>query len=213
MSSTKSSAGANQKKIAALFHLAGRKTVVALALAGLLLMSTSAMATQFVFSYSGDNISGSGELTAHDIGGGSYLATGGSATVKSNGSDLGSFSLIANTSAPSSDVFTIHYSWLDTNISYNDLVSFPQLSLDVNGLLFSNGADQINIYKNDGSGLYSADLYTSQQYNWNLNGDDVAFTLTEVTAPVPEPGTIMLFALGMFGLAVYGKRRSFNAAA
>lgn len=36
---------------------------------------------------------------------------------------------------------------------------------------------------------------------------DNVFVSTNDTAPVPEPGTMMLLGLGMFGLAIYGKRR------
>jgi hypothetical protein len=38
--------------------------------------------------------------------------------------------------------------------------------------------------------------------NWIINGIQV-----EGPAPVPEPGTMLLFGLGMAGLVVYGKRR------
>jgi hypothetical protein len=209
MSSTSSSPRANQKKIAALFHRASKKTPVALILAGLLLMSTSAMATQFVFNYSGANISGSGELTATDLGGGSYVATSGSASVTSNGNALGSFSLLANPSAPSFNEIILGNVVFD----YTDLISFPQqTSLDDYGLLFSNGSDALNIYLNDAGGGYSADLFPNSNYYARALNGDVAFTLTEKSAPVPEPGTIMLLAVGLFGLAVYGKRRSFHAA-
>jgi hypothetical protein len=43
--------------------------------------------------------------------------------------------------------------------------------------------------------------------DWN-DGDfnDAVFYLEDMS-PVPEPGTMMLFGIGMLGLAVYGKRR------
>jgi len=34
------------------------------------------------------------------------------------------------------------------------------------------------------------------------------YTIAQTVAPVPEPGTMMLLGLGMFGMAVYGKRRT-----
>lgn len=47
----------------------------------------------------------------------------------------------------------------------------------------------------------------------NLGGDNVGAILDNVqldadSAPVPEPGTLMLVGIGLFGLAVYGKRRA-----
>jgi hypothetical protein len=44
----------------------------------------------------------------------------------------------------------------------------------------------------------------------NLNGDTVLIDNLNIrnSAPVPEPGTMMLLGFGLFGLAVYGKRRA-----
>lgn len=42
---------------------------------------------------------------------------------------------------------------------------------------------------------------------WPLNGAISHVTLYGTSTPVPEPGTLLLLGIGMFGLAVYGKRR------
>jgi len=85
-------------------------------------------------------------------------------------------------------------------------------------------------YPTEGIWLTGADLATKTfnfQFTTNggtLHDDDMPFkvgyykdgdtkwTVNQlskelVVAPVPEPGTMMLFGIGMLGLAVYGKRR------
>jgi hypothetical protein len=47
---------------------------------------------------------------------------------------------------------------------------------------------------------------TNGEYTYDYADDDIV--VTDVTGtPVPEPGTIALLSIGMFGLAVFGKRR------
>ena len=59
------------------------------------------------------------------------------------------------------------------------------------------------------------------KFNETTNGTDTfwldkstlvgEYTVAQTVAPVPEPGTMMLLGMGMFGLAVYGKRRANKA--
>ncbi|MDD2898788.1 MAG: choice-of-anchor N protein [Desulfuromonadaceae bacterium] len=65
----------------------------------------------------------------------------------------------------------------------------------------------------DGYGIHF-DLYSESTRNGDISIDKFApFSHdaegTHITT-VPEPGTVMLFGIGMFGLAIFGKRKMYN---
>lgn len=60
-----------------------------------------------------------------------------------------------------------------------------------------------------GEGVLHATGYDATPGNWFYSSQDggTAFSAESSPAPVPEPGTVMLLGAGLFGLAIYGKRR------
>jgi hypothetical protein len=54
---------------------------------------------------------------------------------------------------------------------------------------------------------YIKDSYFGFGFDPDCHWYDTGMTFTITTAPVPEPGAMMLLGFGMFGLAIYGKRR------
>jgi hypothetical protein len=67
----------------------------------------------------------------------------------------------------------------------------------------------ILIFNPNAPGVVGLDLYqpSSTQAGF-VSGQSYEYAL----APVPEPGTMMLFGVGMLGLAIFGKRRNNNKA-
>jgi hypothetical protein len=59
------------------------------------------------------------------------------------------------------------------------------------------------------SGNKGGDIFTSESSNFtgNWNGDHSGTKVKYDTAPVPEPTTILLFGLGIVGIAIFGRRR------
>jgi hypothetical protein len=60
-----------------------------------------------------------------------------------------------------------------------------------------------------GSGNKGADIFSSEisnfKGNWNVNHS--GSKVKHDTAPVPEPATILLFGLGIVGIAIFGRKR------
>ncbi len=166
-----------------------------------LLISSAAMATEFIFSYSGDSISGSGSLDAtFNSGADAYIAESGSTTVTVNGINLGNFTLITDPIAP-----TYATSPMD-RFYYNDALYLNGPRVDYWGLLFSDNTTELNIWNNGNYPLYSAWLGT--QSGWPSQNNDVSFTAQDPTPPstVPEPSTFLLFGAGIAGVVFSRKR-------
>jgi hypothetical protein len=178
-----------------------------------LLIATSAMADQmFDFSYSGPDISGSGwfDATANGAGSmalsdsttvelaGSFTVLNGSTTVIVDGQSLGNFTLIPNPSLTSFATSPLGLFWYDSQY-----LAQSNPLLDIDGLLFSSGSTELNIWNNPGYTLYTA--YTGANGGYPVqDNNNVSFTVTP--DPVPEPSTILLFGAGIAGVAIFRKR-------
>ena len=128
------------------------------------------------FTFSIGPQGGSGVLTSADLGGGQLLATAGTLTV-SAGSNIGTYSLYpggpgVNTSPGGAFLF--------------DDLMFPARDpvLDVDGLLFQGGGNEVNIWGNS-PGNYSFYSWNSGTYITTVTS---AGTVTPVVSPVPDPG-------------------------
>ncbi|MBV5338835.1 MAG: PEP-CTERM sorting domain-containing protein [Deltaproteobacteria bacterium] len=120
----------------------------------------------------------------------------------------GSFS--TNTTSdvtPLSDPYT--YKNGGTPVS-NNYFTYITGSVDNTPFLGWADSDNNNIMNNNHYymqifGLTGSEVYDNVLHITLACGNDVG--RGETVAPVPEPGTMMLFGIGMLGLAVYGKRR------
>jgi MYXO-CTERM domain-containing protein len=158
--------------------------------------------TTFNFAFIGLGLSGSGLLTASDNGDGSFTATSGSLSVFGDPLATGG-TLFPNPSAPGPAFSPSGFFIYDNQL-------FPTLNptLDVDGLLFTSGPNEINIWANGPGSWEYFDFNTvtgAQFFDTNFQ-----FFLTEI----PEPASATLMALGVVGLAAYGvrsRRRSLMA--
>lgn len=101
---------------------------------------------------------------------------------------------------PSSAVTPIESFWV---LTYLD----KTYSFDLNTVNVEH--QSINFLNLMGEGVLHATGFDATPGNWFYSSQDggTAFSAQSSPAPVPEPGTIVLLGAGLFGLAVFGKRR------
>ena len=81
---------------------------------------------------------------------------------------------------------------------------------DNGGTAFQVLAGTVNMNVNTHTENFYDQIYQNQNTYLTSQDYDIVGT-SPSTAPVPEPGTMVLLGLGMAGLAIYGKRRQKNA--
>jgi hypothetical protein len=150
----------------------------------------------FTFNLGG-NI-GFGSLSTTDEGGGQFLATSGTLTV-TLGADIGSYAIVAG--GPSQTTSPLGKFTID-----NLVMPGSNPSLDVLGLLFSNGSKEINIW---GTGPSSYSFYdaTSSGLGVQYAGPSAGDFFTATVVPLPASYTLLLGGLGVIVLFALRKGR------
>ena len=131
----------------------------------------------FSYSDSSGNVT-NGWLTATYLGGGQYLATGGALTVTA-GADVGTYSLYSGgpgaTLSPSG-------AFIYDNVFYYGSNPF----LDGNGLLYTGGGLEINVWGNSPNN-YSFYSWNGSGYNIDVNGSPSAVAEPASSNPTVNP--------------------------
>ena len=145
--------------------------------------STSAFASSFfLFTYGDSTIAASGNLTANDLGSGTFLIT--AVTGNVNGISISGLLPLGS-------------------LGSDDILSGAGPMPDLAGFTFGlSNSGEVNLYSVNGQAASFVELPGKSPTS--ATG---TFSITQTLAPTPEPSSIALFGSGMLGLAGIVRRR------
>lgn len=171
-----------------------KKLLALLALVAALAISPNLHADTFTFKFTDiGGVSGSGSLEGTKIAPRTWLIDSATGTFN-DGTNSGAISLVTNPNAPGSTAVA--------GFAYDDLLhplDGPNQYLDTDGLLFNFAGMYLNLWQlGGGPGTDSWNESNGAGDSFPPTG---TFALTSNPAAVPEPGTLLLAATGLLGLA------------
>jgi hypothetical protein len=187
-------------------------------------MAPAAKADSYNFNWSGNGITTSGviDVTATSMPG-TYQITGISGTFSdSNAGFSGAITTLNSAPLPTYTPGSTYFSapaFTDAGFSYDNLL-YPDgesPAVCVDAPMFSGGVFDIYGMSFNVAGGYTVDLWSQGDLGGDMVGDsfdgvklgnsDPGIPVTGGVSPVPEPGSLMLLATGVLGLAGTLRRR------
>lgn len=178
--------------------------------------SPAARADSFDFTFSDGGVSGSGTLTGTFEAPGVWQLTSGSGTFE-DGVNSGSITLQSNPNYPGATLDTYNAFAYDDQL---ELWNGPAQFIDVDGLFFTFGTLDLNLYQSGGGpgtdGWVEADATFDPLLNNYVGGDENGtFAITSYSidpSETPEPSSDLLLGTGLCALAGLWLRKRMPAA-